>query len=93
MSASHVKWDEDTRATYLDMVITSVGRVTLSGPEGKIPTPGPKIEGITDHVWRVTWWPPLSGKIGWMNLPATAVERVDILMTATGQKNHDAIGW
>ena len=36
MSASHVICDEATRATYLAMVTTSVGRVTLSGPEGKI---------------------------------------------------------
>ena len=40
MSASHVIHDEATRATYLDMVTTSVGRVTLSGPEGEISITG-----------------------------------------------------
>ena len=50
MSASHVIRDEAARATYLDTVTTSVGRVTLSGPEGKIPVPGPKIEDVTDLI-------------------------------------------
>ena len=54
MSASHEICEEATGATYLDMVTTSVGRVTLSSPEGKIPTPGPMIEDITDLVRRVT---------------------------------------
>ena len=31
MSASHVALDEATGVTYLDTVMTSVGRVTLSG--------------------------------------------------------------
>ena len=44
ISASHVV------ATYLDTVTTSVGRVTLSGLEGKIPAQGPKIEDVTDFV-------------------------------------------
>ena len=42
MSASHEVWDEVTGATYLDTVTTSVGRVILSGSEGKIPASGPK---------------------------------------------------
>ena len=50
MSASHVIQDEVTRATYLDMVTTSVGRVTLSSPEGEIPMPGPEIEDATDLI-------------------------------------------
>ena len=50
MSASHVIQDEATRATYLDTVTTSVGRVTLSGPEGEIPMLGPKIEDVTDLI-------------------------------------------
>ena len=54
MSASCVIWDEATGATYLDMVTTSVGRLTLSSPEGKIPMLGPEIEDVTDLVWRVT---------------------------------------
>ena len=55
MSASNVIWDEATGATFLDTVTTSVERVTLSGPEGKIPTPGPKIGDVTDLVWRMIW--------------------------------------
>ena len=54
-SASHVIWDEATGATYLDMVTTSVGRVTLSGPEGKIPMPGPELEDVMDLVWNMIW--------------------------------------
>ena len=50
MSASHVIQDEATRATYLDMVTTSVGRVTLSGPEGEIPMLGPEIEDVMDLI-------------------------------------------
>ena len=50
MSASCVLQDQATRATYLVMVATSVGRVTLSSPEGKIPMPGPVIEDITDLI-------------------------------------------
>ena len=50
MSASCVVLEEATGDTYLDMVTTSVGRVTLSGPGGKIPMLGPKIEDITDLV-------------------------------------------
>ena len=50
MSASHIVRDEVTRATYLDRVTTSVGRVTLSGPESEIPAQGPEIEDVTDLV-------------------------------------------
>ena len=50
MSASHVIPDEATGATYLGMVITSMGKVTLSGPKGKIPMLVPKIEDVTDLV-------------------------------------------
>ena len=50
MSASHVIQDKATGATYLDTVITSVGRVTLSCPEGDIPMLGPKIEDVTDLI-------------------------------------------
>ena len=50
MSASCVLQDEATGPTYLDTVTTSVGRVTLSVPEGKIPVLGPKIEDVTDLI-------------------------------------------
>ena len=50
MSASHIIRDEVTGATYLDTVTTSVGRVTLSGPESEIPAQGPKIEDVMDLV-------------------------------------------
>ena len=50
MSASPVIQDETTRATYLDTVTTSVGRVTLSGPESEITAQGPKIEDVMDLV-------------------------------------------
>ena len=50
MTASCVICDEATGATYLDTVTTSVGRVTLSSPEGEILMPGPMIEDITDLI-------------------------------------------
>ena len=50
MSASHVVLDEATGVTYLDTVMTSVGRVSLSSPEGKIPVQGPRIEDVTDLI-------------------------------------------
>ena len=50
MSTSCVDWDEATGATYLDMVTTSVGRVALSVPEGRITMPGPEIEDVTDLI-------------------------------------------
>ena len=49
-STSHVIRDEVTGATYLDTVTTSVGRVTLSGPESKTSVQGLKIEDVTDLV-------------------------------------------
>ena len=48
MSTSRVVQDEATGATYLDTVTTSIGRVALSVPEGRIAKLGPKIEDITD---------------------------------------------
>ena len=48
MSTSHVVQDEATGATYLDTVTSSLGRVTLSGPEGETSAPGLKIEDVTD---------------------------------------------
>ena len=50
MSTSHVVWDEATGATSLDMVTTSIGRVALSVPEGRITMPGPEIEDVTDLI-------------------------------------------
>ena len=50
MTASHVIQDEANDTTYFDTMTTSVGRVALSGPEGKIPMLGPKIEDVTDLV-------------------------------------------
>ena len=50
MSASHVVHDEATRTTYLDTVTTSLGRVTLSGLEGKVSMPGPIIEDVMDLI-------------------------------------------
>ena len=48
MSASHAMQDEATVATYLDMVTTSVGRVTLS--RAISPMLGPEIEDVTDLI-------------------------------------------
>ena len=53
MSTSHIMKNEVTGITYMDMVTTSVGRVALSGPEQETPAQGPKIEDITDLIWRV----------------------------------------
>ena len=50
LSASHVVWDEATWATYLDMITTSIGRVALSVPEGRITMLGPEIEDVTDLI-------------------------------------------
>ena len=50
MSPSCVVLDEATGVTYLDTVMTSVGRVRFSSPEGKIPAPGPKIEDVADLI-------------------------------------------
>ena len=50
MNTSHVIQDDATGATYLDTVTTSVGRVTLSFPEGTTSALGPEIEDIMDLV-------------------------------------------
>ena len=50
MSTSHIVRDEATGITYMDTVTTSVGRVTLSGPEQETPSQGPTIEDVTDLV-------------------------------------------
>ena len=63
MSVRCIIRDEVTGATYLDTVTTLVGRVTLSGPESKIPVQGPKIEDVTDLVWRVERYPPLGSRM------------------------------
>ena len=48
MSASCIVKDEATGVTFMDTVTTSMGRVTLSGPEQGTPTKGPIIEDITN---------------------------------------------
>ena len=48
MSTSQVVWDEATRATYLDTVTTSIGRVALGVPEDEVIASGPKIEDVAD---------------------------------------------
>ena len=53
MSASHVIQDEATGATYLDTVTTSVGRVTLSGPESEITAQALSEEWQDTHLWVV----------------------------------------
>ena len=50
MSTSHVVQNEATGATYLDTVTTSIGRVALSVPEGRITMPGPQIEDVMDLI-------------------------------------------
>ena len=50
MCTSHIIREEVTGATYLDTVITSVGRVALSGPEQETPAQGPTIEDVTDLI-------------------------------------------
>ena len=48
ISSSHIMKDELTGTTYMDMVTTSVRRVTISSPGlGTLPT-GPTIEDIMD---------------------------------------------
>ena len=48
MSCSHIVKDELTGVTYMDMVTTSVGRVTISGPGLEAFPTGPTIEDIMD---------------------------------------------
>ena len=50
MCTSCIVRDKVTRATYLDSVATSVGRVALSGPEQETPAQGPMIEDVTDLI-------------------------------------------
>ena len=48
MSSSHIIKDELTGVTYMDMVTTSVGRVTISGLGWEAFPTSPTIEDITD---------------------------------------------
>ena len=50
VSSSHIVRDEITGITYMDTVTTSVGRVTLSGPNPEACSTGHTIEDITDRV-------------------------------------------
>ena len=47
MSASHIVKDEATGVTYLDTIMTSIGRVALSSQDLEAPSSGPTIEDIT----------------------------------------------
>ena len=48
MSSTHIIKDELMGVTYMDMVTTSVGRVTISGPGLEAFPTSPTIEDITD---------------------------------------------
>ena len=48
MSTSQVVWHEATGATYLDTVITSIGRVALNVPKDEVIVLGPKIKDVMD---------------------------------------------
>ena len=48
MSFSHIIKDELTGVTYMDMVTTSIGRVTISSPGLEAFPTGPTIEDIMD---------------------------------------------
>ena len=48
MTSSHIIKDELTGVTYMDMVTTSVGRVTISGPDLEAFPTGPTIKDIMD---------------------------------------------
>ena len=48
MSSSHIIQDELMGVTYMDMVTTSVGRVTISGPGLEAFPTSPTIEDIMD---------------------------------------------
>ena len=50
VSSSHIVKDEIMGITYMDTVTTSIGRVTISGPDPKTCFMGPTIEDITDLV-------------------------------------------
>ena len=49
VSSSCIVKDEITGITYMDMVTTSVGRVTICGPGLEAFPTGPTIEDITDR--------------------------------------------
>ena len=48
MTSSHIVKDELMGVTYMDIVTTSIGRVTISGPGLEALPTGPMIEDITD---------------------------------------------
>ena len=48
VSSSHIVKDEIMGITYMDTITTSVGRVTISGPDLEAFPTGPTIEDITD---------------------------------------------
>ena len=49
MSMSHIIRDEVTGVTYMDTVTTSIGRMSLSGPDSEASSQGPKIEDVTSR--------------------------------------------
>ena len=49
VSSSCIVKDEITGVTYVDTVTTSIGRVTISGPDPEAFPTGPTIEDITNH--------------------------------------------
>ena len=63
MCTNHIIRDKVTGATYLNMVTTLVGRVTLSGPEQETRAQGPTIEDMTDLIWGVARYPPLGSRM------------------------------
>ena len=50
ISASHIVKDKVTGVTYMDIVTTLVGRVTLSGPRQETLAQGPTIQDVMDLV-------------------------------------------
>ena len=48
MSSSHIVRDELMGVTYIDMVMTSIGRVAISSPGQETCPTGPSIEDIMD---------------------------------------------
>ena len=76
MSASCVVRDEATGATYLDMVTTSVGRVTLSGPESDDSRRGAQNRGCNGPCLK-------SGKI-----PALGGRKIPILLLSRQNQNR-----
>ena len=49
VSTSCIVRDEVTGAMYMDTITTSIGRVTLSGPDPEASSTGPTIEDVTGH--------------------------------------------